>query len=45
MWNKSWKNFRHNHRDWKYDISYKFNKLDYEYMLEHLNKISKADEL
>lgn len=31
-----WKNFRHNHRDWKYDISYKFDKSDYEEMIKQL---------
>lgn len=45
MRNKSWKNFRHNHRDWKYDISYKFNKLDYENMLKHLHKSLKREDI
>ncbi|MEE0059702.1 MAG: hypothetical protein UE295_02615 [Acutalibacteraceae bacterium] len=31
-----WYKFRHNHRDWKYDISYKFDKTEYEKTLEAL---------
>ena len=38
-----WKNFRHNHRDWKYDISYKFGRIEYEnavkQLVEHMKVI------
>ncbi|MBR4085899.1 MAG: hypothetical protein IKK33_16620 [Lachnospiraceae bacterium] len=29
-----WKDFRHNHREWKYNISYKFYRSEYEDMLK-----------
>lgn len=32
-----WKNFRHNHRDWKYNIYYKFDKSDYKNALKKLH--------
>lgn len=31
-----WKNFKHNHRDWKYDICYKFDKIEYVNSLKQL---------
>lgn len=31
-----WYKFRHNHRDWKYNISYKFDRKEYEKSLEDL---------
>ncbi len=32
-----WKNFKHNHRNWRYNISYKFDKSDYENALKNLH--------
>ena len=31
-----WNEFKHNHRDWKYNISYKFSRLEYENALKQL---------
>jgi len=31
-----WNNFKHNHRNWKYDISYKFDKKEYMKALQQL---------
>lgn len=32
-----WKEFKHNHRDWKYNISYKFDKEKYESAMKKLH--------
>ena len=38
-----WKEFRHNHRDWKYNISYKFDRLEYESALKQLETSYEQD--
>ncbi len=35
-----WKNFRHNHRDWVYNISYKFDKNEYKVQMEKIEQFS-----
>lgn len=34
-----WKGFRHNHRDWEYDISYKFSRIEYENAIKQLQMV------
>ena len=39
-----WKMFKHNHRDWKYDISYKFDRMEYEKSLVKLCELSEDNK-
>lgn len=34
-----WKEFRNNHRDWEYNISYKFDRLEYENVLKTIASV------
>lgn len=39
-----WKDFHHNHRDWVYNLSYKFDKQEYEAQMKKMNSFPKSFE-